>query len=87
MILGVDWVSENVYMFNCLVGFVECLSSSYTLENDGEYAQRVALLRSVLGEKGTSLDGIFVVREYLDVFHADITKLPLEREVEFLSIL
>jgi hypothetical protein len=97
-ILGMDWLSVNHVYIGCVeksiymptsntvegVALSELLKHTYQMvqfifaQDKGFY-----VMLTVTPESDLSPSDIPIVSEYLDVFPADITSLPPEREIEF----
>ena len=92
-----DWLSANRFMLNCsdraivfpLVSSPESVTpvniylSSLAVHDCRDRSQGYILLSTNITELDQKIDGIPVVREYLDVFPEYIPKFPPEREIEF----
>jgi hypothetical protein len=78
IILGMDWLSEY-----------DTRKAMKLTKNDGTSVEFVAMVQSdqdsVLNQtKAIALEDIKVVREYPDVFPAELPRMPLDRDIEFL---
>jgi hypothetical protein len=98
VILGMDWLSANHVYIRCAEksiymptsNTVEGIALSELLKHTYQMVQFICaqdkgfyVMLTVTSESDLSPSDIPIVSEYLDVFPADITSLPPEREIEF----
>ncbi|XP_027357523.1 uncharacterized protein LOC113866924 [Abrus precatorius] len=91
VVLGMDWLSSNRVLLDCkekaLIFCDDTLGKSRLLDMDEARntieTKPFMVLFSVKIDKATKAECILVVRDFLEVFLEDVTKLPLEREIEF----
>jgi hypothetical protein len=83
IILGMDWLSKYD-------GVIQCTRKAVKLtKKDGTSVEFVAIVQSdqdsMLNQtKAIALEDVKVVREYPDVFPAELTGMPPDRDIEFL---
>jgi hypothetical protein len=83
IILGMDWLSKYD-------GVIQCVRKAVKLiKKDGTSVEFVAMVQSdqdsVLNQtKAIALEDIQVVREYPDVFPAELSGMPPDHDIEFL---
>jgi hypothetical protein len=83
IILGMDWLSKYDKV-------IQCARKALKLtKKDGTTVEFVAMVQldqdNMLNQtKAIALEDIRVVREYLDVFPAELSGMPPDRDVEFL---
>ncbi|GKE01114.1 putative reverse transcriptase domain-containing protein, partial [Tanacetum coccineum] len=84
VIMGIDWLSQNKAVIVCHGKVVEIpLEGSGILRVQGEHTLGAtkALMNAKVDEP--KLSDIFMVRDYVDVFPEDLSRLPPQRQVEF----
>ncbi|MCI11444.1 cellular nucleic acid-binding protein, partial [Trifolium medium] len=92
VIFGMNWLTFNRVHINCCAKTVvfpkpeedsRLMSSKEVKESLKEHAEIFAMFASLKLESGVKIEELPVVCEFPDVFPADVSDVPPEREVEF----
>ena len=82
VILGMEWLRQRKAVIQCDSKTVQLMSPSGQ-QMEVEVSMSTKQYYTVNQLKGTSIEGIRIVNEYLDVFREELLGMPPDRDIEF----